>query len=409
MAAPAARLSWAQVMAWRAARHHLDERVPAKAALEVAGRLAGLHAQVLSSAELTLWARVEGLEPDAVRRALWEDRSLVKTWAMRGTLHLLPAAEFPMWQAALSTRRLWEAGAWQRGFGVTLPELEQLTDAVGQALDGRLLTREELAVRVGELTGSERLGDKLRESWGALLKPAAALGRLCFAPNQGQQVRFTRPDTWLGGWSDHDPDEAMDEVTRRFLAASGPVTREDFARWWGIPSPAKGRRLLERLGDAVARVEVEGTAAYALAADLASLRADAVDVAGLAAAGGRGARGGAGAGSRTVRLLPAFDQYVITATLQAEHLMPGPFKDRVYRPQGWLSPVLLVGGRIDGVWRQEVKGRRLLVTIEPFTGPPPGWARRAAEAEAERLATWSGGQLELRWADAASPGGAATG
>ena len=41
-----------------------------------------------------------------------------------------------------------------------------------------------------------------------------------------------------------------------------------------------------------------------------------------------------------VRLLPAFDQYVICATLQAERLMPGPFKDRVYRPQGWLSPVL---------------------------------------------------------------------
>ncbi len=104
-AAPAARLRWAQVMAWRAARHHLDERAPAKAMLEVAGRIAGLHAQVLSSAELTLAARVEDLEPDAVRRALWAERSLVKTWAMRGTLHLLPAAEFPRWQAALSTRR----------------------------------------------------------------------------------------------------------------------------------------------------------------------------------------------------------------------------------------------------------------------------------------------------------------
>jgi len=97
---PAARLRWDQVMAWRAARHHLDERVPAKAMLEVAGRVAGLHAQVLSSAELTLAARVEDLEPDAVRRALWEERSLVKTWAMRGTLHLLPSAEFPLWQAA---------------------------------------------------------------------------------------------------------------------------------------------------------------------------------------------------------------------------------------------------------------------------------------------------------------------
>jgi hypothetical protein len=378
MAATAARLGWAQVMAWRAARHHLDERVPAKATLDVVAEICGLHAQVMSSAELTLAARVEGLGPDDVRRALWEERSLVKTWAMRGTLHLLPAAELPLWQAALSTRRNWETGAWQRAFA-SRQELERLNDAVAQALDGRLLTREELAARVGELTGSEELADKLRESWGALLKPAAALGRLCFAPNQGQQVRFTRPDTWLGGWADHDPEEAMAEVTRRFLAASGPVTREDFARWWGIPSPARGGRLLEGLGEQVARVEVEGTAAYVLAADLP----------GLAEAGG----------SRAVRLLPAFDQYVVTATLQAEHLMPGPFKARVYRPQGWLSPVLLVGGRMDGTWRQETKGRRLLVTIEPFTGPPPAWARRAAEAEAERLATLSGGRLELTWAD----------
>jgi uncharacterized protein YcaQ len=386
--APAARLGWAQVAAWRVARHHLDSRAPAGAMLEVAAGIAGVHAQVLSSAELTLWARVEGLAPDAVRRALWSERSLVKTWAMRGTLHLLPAAELPMWQAALSTRRPWEARSWQRGFGVSLAELERLNGAVAEALDGRLLTREELATRVGELT-TPSLGDKLRESWGALLKPAAALGLLCFAPSQGQQVRFTRPDTWLGGWTGHDPEQAMDTVTRRFLAASGPVTREDFARWWGIPSPARAARLLERLGEEVARVEVEGAAAYALAADLA----------GLAAA--------EPAGPRTVRLLPAFDQYVITATRQAERLMPGPFKARVYRPQGWLSPVLLVGGRMEGVWRQEAKGRRLLVTVEPFTGPPPARVRRAAEAEAERLAAFSGAELALRWAEPA-PGGAAT-
>jgi hypothetical protein len=379
VAAPAAKLDWAQVMAWRAAHHHLDERVPAKAMLEVVADIAGLHAQVMSSAELTLAARMEGLEPGDVGRALWEERSLVKTWAMRGTLHLLPAAELPLWQAALSTRRNWETGAWQRAFA-SRQELERLNDAVAQALDGRLLTREELAARVGELTGSEELADKLRESWGALLKPAAALGRLCFAPSQGQQVRFTRPDTWLGGWADHDPEEALAEVTRRFLAASGPVTREDFARWWGIPSPARGGRLLEGLGEQVARVEVEGTTAYVLAADLP----------GLAEAGG----------SRAVRLLPAFDQYVVTATLQAEHLMPGPFKARVYRPQGWLSPVLLVGGRMEGVWRQETKGRRVQVTIEPFAGPLPARARRAAEAEAERLAAFAGGELELTWADA---------
>jgi Winged helix DNA-binding domain len=56
--------------------------------LDAVAELAGVHAQLMTSAELTLWARVEGLEPDAVRRALWEERTLVKTWAMRGTLHL---------------------------------------------------------------------------------------------------------------------------------------------------------------------------------------------------------------------------------------------------------------------------------------------------------------------------------
>jgi hypothetical protein len=99
----------------------------------------------------------------------------------------------------------------------------------------------------------------------------------------------------------------------------------------------------------------------------------------------------------SVRLLPAFDQYVIAVTRHAEQLMPGPFKDRVYRLQGWLSPVLLDGGRMLGTWRQEPKGRRVLVTIEPFA-KLRATVRRQAEAEAERLATWTGAGLDLAWA-----------
>ena len=64
----------------------------AQRALDVVGDLCGLHAQVMSSAELTLWARVDGLTREEVGELLWEHRHLVKTWAMRGTpLHLLPA------------------------------------------------------------------------------------------------------------------------------------------------------------------------------------------------------------------------------------------------------------------------------------------------------------------------------
>jgi Winged helix DNA-binding domain len=377
---PALTLGWDQVLAWRLARHHLDRRLPRERALEVAADICGLHAQLMSSAELTLWARVDDLEPDAVQRALWVDRSLVKTWAMRGTLHLLPAAELPLWQAALSTRRHYLKPYWLRNFGVTLEELEGLMAAVAQALDGRMLTREELADEAVRLTGSPELGDKLRHSWGALLKPAAYRGLLCFAPGDGQRVRFTRPDRWLGSWREHDPDSAMRAVAGRFLAASGPVTREELARWFGIQA-ADGGRLLTRLGEEVVPVEVEGSRCWLLAAD-----ADGIARAALEA-------------PPAVRLLPAFDQYVVTASRHADQLLPGAFKDRVYRPQGWLSPVLLVNGRMQGTWRHEVKGRRVRVSVEPFVDLPAR-IRRAAEQEAERLATYTGATLELSW----SPG-----
>ena len=81
----------------------------------------------------------------------------------------------------------------------------------------------------------------------------------------------------------------------------------------------------------------------------------------------------------------------------AEPILPGPFRDRIYRPQGWLSPVLLVGGRMDGVWRHERKGRRLAIAIEPFARLPKA-VRTEAEAEAERLAAFLGGEPEVSWA-----------
>jgi len=367
-------LSWDRVVAWRARRHQLHERAPADAALEVVGRITGLHAQLMSSAELALWARVEGVAADTVRRALWQDRTLVKLWAMRGTLHLLPAADLPLWQAGLRTYRHYLRPVWFRHFGVTPDELEQLVAAVADVLDGRELTREELADEVAARTGSPALGEKLRESWGALLKPVSFRGQLCFAPNRVRHVSFTRPASWLPGLTEQDPERALPEIARRFLAAHGPATREDLARWWAV-SPAQAGRMLAALGEEAVQVEVDGAPGWwVLVADLDELRhAEPV---------------------RSVRLLPAFDQYVVAATKHAARLMPGDFTDRVYRAQGWLSPVLLVDGWMAGVWSHERRGDRVRVRLEPF-GELPERVHRAAVAEAERLAAFLGGRLEL--------------
>lgn len=374
-------LAWSDIAAWRARRHHLHERAPADRMLRVAGELCGVHAQVMSSAELTLWARVDDLEPDAVATALWRDRTLVKTWAMRGTLHLLPAADYGLWQAALSTQYArFTKPSWSKAFGIEPDELERLIEAVREALDGEPLTREELAATAARESGDPSLGEKLRESWGAMLKPAAVRGALCFAPGEGQRVRFTRPDAWLGDdpAGRPDPADAELDVARRYLAAHGPATREDLGRWWGV-QPAPAGRLLERLGDEVAAVDVEGSPCWVLARDVEDLaRAAPVE---------------------SVRLLPGFDQYVIAATRHADRLMPSDdLRPLVYRQQGWISAVLFVDGRIQGVWRHERRGRRLAVTIEPFARRVPRRVRDAAAAEAERLARFMGGELSLAWA-----------
>lgn len=99
---------------------------------------------------------------------------------------------------------------------------------------------------------------------------------------------------------------------------------------------------------------------------------------------------------RSVRLLPGFDQYVVGASHHAEHLLPSGLRNRVFRPQGWISQVLLVNGIMQGTWRHVMKGSRIEVVIEPF-GKMPVWVRRAAAQEAKRLAAFFDCTLSLTW------------
>jgi uncharacterized protein YcaQ len=347
------------------ARHHLVERAAPSDLIRVVREICGLHAQLMSSAELSLWARIEGLERDAVQEAIWQHRALVKLWAMRGTLHLLPAAELGIWLSALGANRKTTGGS----------EIDVLTEAVGRALEDRILTREELALAVEQITGAPTLGEYVRFSWGSYLKPASFRGGLCFAPSDDGRVRFTTPATWVpGGIDTPDSMDALREVTRRFLAAYAPLTAKDLALWWGGFGPARGARMLAELGDEAVEVDVDGERAWVLARDVREI-ADAEP-------------------PNAARLLPAFDPWVVGAARGAAALLDPRHKARVYRPQGWISPVLLVNGRMAGVWKHKRKGRRLLVDIEPFSRLP-AWASKQLTAEAARMAAFLDCQLEL--------------
>ncbi|WP_173139602.1 winged helix DNA-binding domain-containing protein [Kibdelosporangium persicum] len=349
------KLSWRQALAWRMRRHHLVE--PARDAVTVASTLCGLHAQVMSSAELSLWARTDTLPRNALADALWERRTLVKLWAARGTLHILPSSELGLWLAALGT---------QTKFGnVGNAKIDKLVDVISAALDDKVLTRTELASAAERISGDPAHAEWIGSSWGSYLKAASFRGKICFAKGDGTQVRFAAPDTWLREPIRRPPaQDALREITRKFLAAYAPATPEDLTRWWlGPPVPTRGHKLIAALGKDAVEVDVEGHRAWVLASDLADIRA--------AAAPG------------TACLLPAFDPWVIGMSRRPPLLDPR-HRDEVFRKQGWISPVLVVNGRIAGVWRHEGTGDRVSVELRPF-GRLPAWAGRRLRARAEQV------------------------
>ena len=157
---------------------------------------------------------------------------LMKTWAMRGTLHLLTPHEGAALLALMASGRSWERPSWQRYFGVSPHEMDELASMVVEILDGRSLTREELVVELTAGTGHDHLAEALRSGWGTVLKPLAWQGHLCYGPSAGNRVTFARPDQVLRGWNGLPGlDEAASVAIPAYLGAFGPATPDRFGDW----------------------------------------------------------------------------------------------------------------------------------------------------------------------------------
>jgi hypothetical protein len=242
--------------------------------VEVVKDICGLHAQVMQSAELAIGLRVAGATKEDVRAELWERRGLVKTYALRGTVHLLPAGDLSLWLAAMRTgSRVLDTGLPQLQGEHERARSHAIVEAITEALDGRQLTREELGQAVVRRCGPWA-GEKVFPAFGEMwprwwveIGAAALAGVLCFGPNRGRRVTYVRPDQWIGHWEGVDGREALTEVFRRYLAAYGPATAEDFARWFDM-DPDAARDLARSLDRQLAEVDVEGWRGLLLAADV---------------------------------------------------------------------------------------------------------------------------------------------
>ena len=358
-------LSWAQVHAFRLQRHHLAKKAPKKDLARVVGDIGGAQAQVMSAAELQIATRVD-CTVDEVRSALWTDRTLVKTWLMRGTLHLARSDDLPVFVGAMG--RHWVSQmrpSWLQYMQVTETEFWTICDEIGAALNGTPVTREELIATVGR-GRSDRVRQILRSGWGGMLKPAARNGLLCFGPSRGQSVTFVRPQAWLPSWRTVDPEKAITDMARRYIRVYGPATKVDFARWWGSwPGVANaGWKGLER---ELVPVSVEGARAEALADDVPIIQTATI--------------------TEPVQLLPLFDPYLM-GYAKRDHLVEKAFATRVSRVAGWISAVVLLNGRVAGTWTHAVKNQSVQITVSPFrrlTPPVKSDIKKRAAGIAEAL------------------------
>jgi hypothetical protein len=314
---------------------------------DVVGRVCGIHAQVMSSAELSLGLRVDGLTQRDVREAIWHDQTLTRTYGLRGTIHIFATTELPMWLAAL--RAITEPHVAKRAERQNLPapKLRKLLNAFPDALEDRILTRSELAHelerRLGRWVTEQRFpafGGTM-PSWHLGLSVAAYAGILAFGPPRGSKVTYVR----LPPQEPMDGEDAKREVLRRYVWAYGPTTHVEFARWFSTSAP-EARQLFDDLSGELEEVDIEGWRAWR----------------------SRHAPLPPSKGGSSVHLLPPFDAYVVGCHPRAQ-LMPEDLVPAGIRTTGTAAPwhVLLLDGVVSGLWSRQRTGKRLTIRVDAYT------------------------------------------
>lgn len=364
-----------QALAFRLERQHLTR--PAADSLTAARTLVGAQAQVHSAAILQLRARSDsgGGEAD-IDRALYQERSLVKLWAQRSTLHLMPADDLPL---VMAIRRE-QVGAyhnWYAKEGLSREQVDILVAAVVAALDFGAHSRMDLSRRLVPTLG-EWARPMLEHSWGGIIKLACALGHVCHGPAEKEDGEGAREALFVGlaQWLGRplpvlDSRAAMADLARRYLSVYGPATARDFNKFiGGYAGPA--HQAFADLGDDITPVKLAGKPAYILARDLDAVK-DAAPAPGQ------------------ITVLGLFDPYLLAHGDTSQYL-DDRFRSAVYRVAGWISPVILRQGKVVATWtHRRVAGPRAKGAWEVQVSPLERVFRKELPAITRGLRRLSGG------------------
>ena len=328
---------------------------------DVLRAIAGAQAQEPRAGRLQLRARSRRLTAEQVERARLEERSILRTWVMRMTIHLIPTEDFG-WLGPLFAERI---AAWSRrrldALGIEGATIDRALAAVRRALEADGPLSRSAAMEVAARAGFE-VNVQTRTQLSVLL---VVEGAACIGPDAGRESVFVATGDWIGTPERRDRDVSLGELARRYFRAFAPATERDFASWSGLP--------LRDCRAGIGRIATE--------LDELRCRAETLLV----------PRGWAARAPRSpvVRLLPAFDTYLLGYASRA-HAVDEEGARRILPGGGILRPTICVDGRFAGLWSSKGGGTRLSVMLDPFPGFNESWWP-ALEAEAEDI-----GRFEYR-------------
>ena len=336
--------------------HYLAEKADKSDIVKVVGRVCGPHSQLPMTPYYSLLNRIKDFEPEMLDRLLYKDKSLVKTWFMRGTLHTIPSQDFPTYHNAL--RRMWFE---HHGKYMNKPDWPSRVDrekklypTIKKALANKPLRRKELSDRVRMLLANESQPyERLFSAWGGILKETSYLGLTVHAEPSGRESCFARVDRWLPNANIGGIEEtkARQQLLIKYLRSYGPASTQDFACWSGM-STSEARKTIEDCRELV-EIKLEGssTELWMLQENYKNIERIDPDA------------------PVPPRLLPKYDSYLM-GHKNRSRIIRDELLQKVYRPVvGEVAATVLINGRIVGTWTSKKTKRNLKIVVSPLERP----------------------------------------
>ena len=347
---------------------HLAERSAADVGDLVRG-IAAVQAQDAVGEVLAVRVRTTGLTVEDMEQARVKERSIVRTWAMRGTMHLMAAKDVRWVLRLVGPFMVRKAKRRQRELGLTDDVYRRAVKVLRQALeDDGALTRRQIAERwAAQDLPSEGQAVPHLLNWASLERV------ICFGPTVSGKATHVLLDSWLDDDGLDRPDPAA-ELARLYMSAYAPATPEDFGMWSGLPA-AETRRAFESIEGELVCVTVDGTQMWMPEGHVRFL-SELI-----------GARG------TTIRMLGPFDPYLLGYRVRDLGVTPELLK-QVHPGGGIIRPTILLDGQAIATWTRKRSGRKLKITVSPF-GSLSEEVRSGIDAEVEDIGRFL--DLETVW------------